>query len=276
MKTSRIFVNSFPKSGTNLVEKLVRLLGYARSGRSVAFSSVCGRHTTVKRLTRACSLRNIQIPVGLEVPAAVSAGWLKRYIRAVHHGSYFSGHAAWSGYLDDILQSEGIKVIQVMRDPRGILTSMTSYVVEEQNAWYPFHRAFKSLPRRDLLEFYIKGGYVPAAGMYYSGIREALARTEGWLYSGNTLVVRFEDLVGEKGGGSDERQLEVITRIANFIGVEGADIQSIQRSLFGGTHTFRNGSIDRWASDFDSALLSKISRELSGETWMEQLGYSFE
>ncbi|MGK2873373.1 MAG: sulfotransferase domain-containing protein [Alphaproteobacteria bacterium] len=275
MKAARVFVNSFPKSGTNLVEKLVRQFGYSHSGRSIAFSSVCGRYTTIKRITRACSLRNVQIPIGLEVPAAVSAGWLKKYVRGVAHGSYFSGHAAWSGYLDDILQSEGIKVVQVIRDPRGILASMASYVVEEQNAWYPFHRSFKSLPRRELLKFYIKGGYVPGAEMFYSGIREALSRAEGWLHSSNAIVVRFEDLVGAKGGGSDESQLEAITQIANFIDAQGVDIQQIQQSLFGGTHTFRGGQIDRWVSDFDQGLLNQISSELSNEIWLARLGYLF-
>ncbi|MDP3858306.1 MAG: hypothetical protein Q8Q73_11170 [Stagnimonas sp.] len=271
----RLFVNSFPKSGTNLVEKLSRLLGYRRSGRSLAFSSVHGRHELLKRLIRAHGLWGAAVPIGLEAPASVSAAWLRRYINTVPVGSYFSGHAAWSGHLEYLLREAGFKTIQVIRDPRGILSSLTGYAVEEGNEWFPFHSAFAKLSRRELLSFYLRGGYVAEAGMYYSGIREALERAAGWHRSPGALVVRFEDLVGQKGGGSDQVQRETLGAIVDFLEIPGVDISSIQQELFGGTHTFRGGQVDRWVGDFDAELTEAIAKELADLPWLRGLGYDF-
>lgn len=275
MKTSRAFINSFPKSGTNLVEKLLRLLGYAQSQRSIAFSSVRGRHELVKRATRSSFLFGDSVSVGIECQASVSARWLRRYIDGVPPNHYMSGHAAWSGHLEYLLRQSDIKVIQVIRDPRGILSSRASYVVEKQNDWHPFHHAFKAMSRRQLLQLYIKGGFVEEVGSYYSGIREALGRIEGWLHSHSVMVVRFEDLVGEKGGGSQATQREALQRIVQFLGIGDADLSVLQDQLFGGTHTFRGGQIDRWVDDFDPELTHAISEELSDLPSLRRLGYSF-
>jgi hypothetical protein len=269
----RVLVNSFPKSGTNLLEKLIRMLGFEQAQRTIAMSSVLGRHQFIKKVFRAVPLFDYTIPIGIEVPVGVRVGWLTRYIGNVPDGSYFTGHAAWGDCLEYILARHGVKVIHIVRDPRSILSSMASYVIEEPNAWYPFHRAFKEMSRKELLRLLITGGYVERCGMYYSGIAETIKRIEGWMYSQVALVVRFEDLVGSKGGGSDERQFDTIERIVEFIGIGPVDIKAIQENLFGGTHTFRGGQVDRWKLDFDDELGSLIRAELGGSLVMQKLGY---
>ena len=59
------------------------------------------------------------------------------------------------------------------------------------------------------------------------------------------LIIRFEDLVGAQGGGSDEVQKQVLLEIGRHLEFElsDQDIRFIQKRLFGGTPTFREGQI---------------------------------
>ena len=72
----------------------------------------------------------------------------------------------------------------------------------------------------------------------------------------NVLVIRFEDLVGSKGGGNDLIQAQTITKIAAHIGASLPEnkLKAIQSVLFGDTvflstmtdTTFRSGKIGSW------------------------------
>lgn len=277
LRDTKVFVNSFPKSGTNLVEKLLRLVGIRMAGKSIAMSSVLGRYETIKKLTRTISFNSWAVPIGLEVPVSVTASWLKEYIDSLSPGQYMTGHAAYSDYLESLLSIHSICVLQVVRDPRAILSSMAKYVVEDINAWYPFHQYFKSLDTRSSIRLFILGGPVPVRGFYYSGIHQIILRQIGWFESKQALVVRFEDLIGEKGGGNDATQKATIRRIVEFIGLSGEfrdhDFRAIQEKLFGGTPTFRQGRIDNWRESFDDELEELLLRELQGIPEMIRLGY---
>jgi hypothetical protein len=63
----------------------------------------------------------------------------------------------------------------------------------------------------------------------------------------NNLVVRFEDLVGEKGGGNRENQKKTIYSILNYLNIslEEQAIEKIMNQLWGNTNTFRKGIIGR-------------------------------
>ena len=68
----------------------------------------------------------------------------------------------------------------------------------------------------------------------------------------NTLVCRFENLVGEKGGGTLQKQKEEILKIAKFIGfnLTQEKLNIITASLFGNTKTFYKGQIGKWRELF--------------------------
>lgn len=74
-----------------------------------------------------------------------------------------------------------------------------------------------------------------------------------WLNRKGTIVSRFEDLVGAKGGGSDEAQKDAIKRIAKALNirVSNATWKQIDEKLFGGNATFRKGQIGEWKKHFN-------------------------
>lgn len=268
----RVFVNSLPKSGTNLLEKLVRLLDFKHSGRSLASTSILGRWNIVKSVLRQDHFRGLSVPVGLEYPVSVSVSWLDKVLD-IPDGSYISGHAAYSEQLDYLVQQHKMPVLQIYRDPRAVLLSWARFVAEEQVSWYPLHNFFKSMELEERILFLLHGGY--ANGIYHSSFREILQRSSGWLLSDNTFIVRFEDIIGAQGGGDDVLQRQVLIRILDFLQIPSNNdlVNRLQASLYGGTKTFRSGQVDSWRN-LPPRVLAQISEHLSGCKIVETLGYS--
>ncbi|MDB2614300.1 sulfotransferase domain-containing protein [Chlamydiales bacterium] len=69
----------------------------------------------------------------------------------------------------------------------------------------------------------------------------------------NPFIIRFEDLIGEKGGGDRQKQIETIYKLAQYIEEEISyeQAEKIGDNLFGSSSTFRKGQIDQWKSIFN-------------------------
>ena len=64
------------------------------------------------------------------------------------------------------------------------------------------------------------------------------------LFHPNVLKVRFEDLIGPRGGGDSQRQLESIRAFAQYLSIDQADIESIADNLFSeDSATFRRAQV---------------------------------
>lgn len=98
----------------------------------------------------------------------------------------------------------------------------------------------------------------------------------------NVFVIRFEQLVGERGGGDDDVQCEVIKNLCAFLGIVETDglLNKIKDELYGNQNgpglslTFRNGQVGVWKNYFKPHHL-----QLFYEKWamyQEALGYSVE
>ncbi|RMG39809.1 MAG: hypothetical protein D6732_03810 [Methanobacteriota archaeon] len=171
-----------------------------------------------------------------------------------------------------MVKSNGLKALQIYRDPRAVLVSWAKYVAEDINSWYPFHSFFNRMSLEERIGFLLYGGEIN--GVYYSSFREVLGRAGGWIESDNTFVVRFEDLVGSRGG-SDDRQHETMVSILEHIGHDyrEADLDRYQQELYGGTHTFRSGRIDGWKDVIDDGLHDEIITTLQGCEALTKLDY---
>jgi hypothetical protein len=74
----------------------------------------------------------------------------------------------------------------------------------------------------------------------------------GWEHDEGAVMVRFEDLVGARGGGSADAQERAVERIASHLGIsiDGQTTRMIEENLFGTGRTFRKGQIGGWRSEF--------------------------
>ncbi|NDD53429.1 hypothetical protein EBZ39_06065 [bacterium] len=96
-----------------------------------------------------------------------------------------------------------------------------------------------------------------------------------WQQAKNFMTVRFEDLVGSAGGGSEAVQAATIAAIAKHVGahVSKEKIQEVQQELFGGTATFREGSIDGWKKYFTPAMKEAFKQAPGANELLIELGY---
>jgi hypothetical protein len=86
------------------------------------------------------------------------------------------------------------------------------------------------------------------------------------------LNVRFEDLIGSKGGGNDERQIKTIADIFAYLEADGIDARLIAGKAFSeNSVTFRKGKIGDYRNVLSAAQI-KLFNELHGDV-IRQYGY---
>lgn len=96
-----------------------------------------------------------------------------------------------------------------------------------------------------------------------------------WADEKKFYTVHFESLIGSKGGGSDELQIQEITNIAQHIGLTlpPEKIKAIRDELFGNSRTFREGKISGWQKYFTPEMKAAFKRAPGANQLLIDLGY---
>lgn len=249
------------------MEKALGLVGFTRAVRPLGSANVFGGRGPLKRLARTPWWDGATVVVGVEVSAPVRAVWARRRLAAIGEGSYGRGHVRFSEHFRHLLESQGLRSILVVRDPRDVAVSQTHYIAGHRG--HPYHRHYARLGDFDeQLAFSIAGGEMPGVG-YLSSLAGRYAAMEGWRDDPEVLLLRFEDLVGEAGGGSSSRQRRALGRLLDFLepADDGAGEERVERvagELFGGTSTFRRGTIGGWREAFAPRHLALFERSADG------------
>lgn len=248
-------INSLPKSGTNLLAKALFLLGYEQKftldASLVLRRSIRGKVNRL--LTRSMSPGYI---VGIDSPVEIAKNVVDRKLQGIARAEFISAHV---GYTSDILNKSlqlGLSPLVVIRDPRSVLASFIPYVLKNTN-----HQANKFLVSLGDEDRYL------SVLLGYSGnqctIQSLQARCLAlklWVEHPETLVIRFEDIIGEKGGGSPDRQREMLLAICNHLQISNENINYVQEHLFGDQGgTFRTGKVDSWKDEIPMSIQEKLS-----------------
>lgn len=81
----------------------------------------------------------------------------------------------------------------------------------------------------------------------------------------HVLMIKFEDLIGPKGGGSLKKQTEVLREIAKFLNIEitKRSIKKLQKALWGGTFTFteEKQKVGQWKAHFTSQHIADFNNK---------------
>lgn len=185
-------------------------------------------------------------------------------------GQVISCHFEYSEELHELLLEYNVQATFLYRDPRAVLVSALHYI-QEQPA-LSAHDYLMSLPNeRERLIALIKG--VDEKGVY--NMNRHFEKFIGWIGADQVFTARFEDLVGGRGGGSDQLQFKTIEGLFRQLGLyeSGEQIERICEASFGGgTPTFRQGLIRGWEKYFDAELKQMFS-DHHGEL-MARLGYA--
>ena len=231
----RVLVVSLPKAGTHLVER-----------------AVCLHPRLYRRLLPTLN------------PENVGDDGLAGVLRVDRPGQVLVAHLPFDPAYPQLLA--GVKTFFVVRDPRDIAVSLAHYI--ESRGDHPLHFAYSERPdARSRIELAILGD--AAARPPAPSLESLLRGFAGWLDSG-ALVVRFEDLIGARGGGDDETQARTIEAIYGYLGLE-APPRLGERLFSSASPTFRSGQIGGWRDSFDPALEALFEREVG--QWLEVYGY---
>lgn len=198
----------------------------------------------------------------------LSAVEIDRILREIDPSKEFSFcHANEPHYFDFAKRHpEYVKFFQI-RDLRDVMVSAAFYFSEK-------------LEKLELKTFDEKLTFVLTSNTVYSNWIENNAKLySNWMALPNCYPIRFEDLVGEAGGGSAQQQTETIIKIFSLLNLELSEekLDWIVDHLFGYpkdriSWTFRKGLIGDWKTCFQDH-----HKRLFNQRWgryQKMLGYS--
>jgi hypothetical protein len=199
-------------------------------------------------------------------PQNIGADGLEGVVEGLRPGQVVLGHLPFDPAYVDLLRREGVRTLFVIRDPRDIAVSLAYYVAGRRD--HPLHALYSARPDlRSRIELAVLGdgdARPPAPSL-----ESILSGFAGWLESG-ALVVRFEDLIGPRGGGDREAQAGTVDAIYAHLELDHRN--GLAGHVFShASPTFRKGMIGQWRAHFDRALTSLIHRQAG--PWIEAYGY---
>jgi hypothetical protein len=223
-----------PKAGTNLLIRLLDLLPGMEQGPHI----------------------DIGPDEGLLEFGEVERSRMAVFLRQIRPGIFGSSHCYYSDVLADMLRSSNVRCITIVRDPRDVCVSDYHYIIKSPS--HRLHDAYQQMTSdASRLMASITGlssdqlnGAPPSLdiGMHYE-------QFIGWASYADAVTVRFEDLIGARGGGNDQCQRETVRKIMVYLDVDLSDAQLdniIGRLFSQQARTFRRGQIGDWRYEFDA------------------------
>ena len=227
-----VLANSFPKSGTHLLDQIVAGL----PGR-VNYGAFLSSMTSSFRLTPR------------------SADNVRRFIQATVPGEIVRAHLFHASEQQEALKSLNFVHYFVYRDPRDVVVSASHYL-RHMNRWHRLSGKFRALPTEE------DGILLSIVGLQdddpHSPLPNVEARFrwyEGWLTCPDALCLRYEDLVGDERTRHLAAMVEFYNnRCAEPIDVDAAIGGIESRIAPAKSHTFRSGKKGGWRETFTPRL----------------------
>jgi sulfotransferase 6B1 len=308
----KVVANSIPKSGTHLLDRLLALLGLGLVdlgglGGPVALEGIKpppvkggrfslvrqhlgplfglrkpedimaigphlvegGRFPPARKLLRG---RGKKVTVGVDSPQQIGRRWLARRLSRIPDGCFVNAHCIYTPELAELFRGQRMKTVCLLRDPRDLAVSQMHYLKHNPPKNFFGHEAFMALPSdHERLLVCIRGGEL--GGRKLQSLDQRYRQFLGWEQDEGAVMVKFEDLVGPRGGGSAEAQRRAVEWVAAHVGISVNErtMRLVEENLFGVGRTFRKGQIGGWQEEF-SEEHERAVKEVAGPLLVE-LGY---
>jgi len=202
-----------------------------------------------------------QIGIGSLTQFYVESAKVEQWLKLLPDYRYILGHIPWTPVLPPILKSLNYKQIFIIRDPRAVVTSLLSFILDTKGMPEPhfLEEDFRAMTLEQRLSFLLDGGFAAKAGVEIKGFTETYRAMLAWQNDPNCLFVRFEDLIGSRGGGNDQKQEIVIQKITKHLDIPLNRKNAMQEVYNPSSRTFRMGKIDSWKQSFDGLDLQRLT-----------------
>ncbi|MEM6262746.1 MAG: sulfotransferase domain-containing protein [Bacteroidota bacterium] len=248
-----VICNSFPKSGTHLLGQILDNMPNAKTWHDIV---------SVQALSGVMNTGN----------------HIQWKIASAPVGAVVRTHLMCYDEIKEILKKRNHKRFFIYRDLRDVAISHANWVVKEPRIF--LHGIYNDLPTFDeRLMYSIKG--TPLGTPFTSNLSNPdigldFRRYLGWISDPDTLAVKFEELVGARGGSTDELRFETIRKIVNHLEIEMSDSEI--KSRFSNeslnpstTRTFNKGKMRQWEEKFTPEH-KQAFKAVAGDLLIE-LGY---
>lgn len=199
-----------------------------------------------------------------------SVNRLEQLLDCLGPGDFAMDHIPWTPEAAALLVNRNIRVLFLIRDPRDILVSlMNYYLYHEVNHNISETLRLKCTTTEQRLDALIRG--VP--GVFESRC-DWIRRYLPWHNEPFVCVVKYDELVGNKGGGSTDTLHQAMRRIRSHIGINlhGSTLIELAENGYDPTSpTFQKGSVGRWRSIFTRELKDIFKENLGSE--LIELGF---
>lgn len=244
-KGVRVFVSGLPKAGTHLIIQCLIHLAGLKTAPTILSNVLGDLHENVATLPEA------GIKIGVDNPVFIKKSLVESILRKVKKKRIVFGHVPYSEEMDDILSDLDYPGIAIIRDPRDMVVSHVYYIWKQEEHY--LHHYYQSLDSFDkCLMKSILGFEDQKAGLKLLNIAERFKAVDNWRQSPLFYVTKFEDLIGERGGGHSGKQEEEIFSIAEHLGIVVSKKKThlVSNKMFGRGHSFRKGKIGGWRESF--------------------------
>lgn len=236
-KEQKILFTSIPKAGTHLLKKAIRMITGDVPIRWIGISKV----------------DQFNPRVDLRLPNRITGTHLFPEVDKVR--TQFS---------------DQYKKVLIIRDPRDIMVSFMHHLLKRMiwcgHTTFDYDR-FENLSLEERMKETL---LFPDA---FRNPKTCFEFAAQWIKDPTVFVIRFEDLVGSRGGGSDKKQKETLAALANYLGysLSEDEIAEISDNLYGGTWSFREGKIGKWKKYYNKEN-KQLFKSLMGQSVID-LGY---
>lgn len=288
IRTDRVFVNSLPKSGTHLLAKAIQIFGYHEYFTRDNYVDNTPKFLGSYEIRRVLKNQNLidrkqkeeSLNIGIVFPNLIPKSQLQYWLECLPKSQYINGHIPYNPEFSKVLTDSNYRHVCIIRDPRAVTISRMKFIINSESAkdilpqGIPLKADLEPMSTTERLSFLLKGGYAKKADLKIYSFAQIYRSILAWGKDPNCLLVRFEDLIGEQGGGNKEKQTQTLRNLANHLNVPwDSAIASQTKNVYDPkTRTFRVGNINSWKTALepeDLAILIEYCEPLCKEAGYE-------
>ncbi|MBW3696756.1 hypothetical protein EK599_13740 [Vibrio sp. T187] len=263
-----VIIVSLHKSGTNLVTKLLENMGYDCFGSGIKHSYE-GIYQDLKANKHLSMFDAYQ-----EDPSSILAESDKLYELTKYrldNKKCLVLHSLNKETYERIVSELDVEIIFNYRDPRAVLVSFVNYLSSKAkedftqvSGYIELSSILKRLPTMEQRLSFV----ITKIPNYITGVFQSNA----WLLDQpNILKITYEDLVGDQGGGCEQKQHLTIKSIISVLQEEHR-VDDLAESLYSTqSRTFQRGKANAWGGDFTPELTALFNNKYLPV--LEQYGY---